>query len=323
VKNKREEETENFDHFFLCGNSTNTTTPSSMEALTTLHHRHQPLCSSLHPSSLSSTTASSLFLSNPSPSPSPSSSIRASSSPSPPSSESLQNLQYPELKTPQFFNPLVKVSNFDTPLQDPEPKSPQFLNPIRKFPSFITGTVAASASAFLFLGCCQNGFNKPNLSLSSVVSIEETLDDDKSDFVEEFLGSKPNHVESVLHLKMKEKVHVVHSFKKTKTNDDEAWVVLRAEIFSCSKNLELIKVGFEKILEKDMDCNKVHQDRVLEYLELVDDCNSCLKGIKVAMDRCEREDAAIRFFCKVVDHIRVLEGDMVGALQYFKQNKDD
>jgi hypothetical protein len=29
------------------------------------------------------------------------------------------------------------------------------------------------------------------------------------------------------------------------------------------------------------------------------------------MDRCEREDAAIRFFCKVVDHIRVLEGDML------------
>ncbi|PNY04557.1 TPR repeat protein [Trifolium pratense] len=293
-----------------------------MEALTTLHHRHQPLCSSLHPSSLTSTTASSLFLSNPSPSsPSPSSSIRALSSPSPPSSESLQNLQYPELKTPQFFNPLVKVPNFDPPLQDPEPKSPQFSNPIRKFPSFFTGTVAASA--FLFLGCCQNGFNKPVMSLSSVVSIEETLDDDKNDSVEEFLGSKPDHVESVLHLKMKEKVHVVHSFNKTKTNDDEAWLVLRAEIFSCSKNLELIKVGFENILEKDMDCNKVNQDRVLEYLEIVDDCNSYLKSIKVAMDRCERVDADIRFFCKVVDHIRVLEGDMVGALKQFKQNKSE
>ncbi|GAU11809.1 hypothetical protein TSUD_75600 [Trifolium subterraneum] len=160
------------------------------------------------------------------------------------------------------------------------------------------------------------------MSLSSVVSIEETLDD-TSDSVEEFLGSKPDHVESILHLKMKEKVHIVHSFNKTKTGDDEAWLVLKAEIFSCSKNLELIKVGFEKILEKDMDCNKVHEERVLEYLELVDDCNSYLKGIKVAMDMCERENTDITFFCKIVDRIKVLEGDMVGALKYFKQNKSE
>ncbi|KAL5078507.1 hypothetical protein RYX36_006928, partial [Vicia faba] len=89
------------------------------------------------------------------------------------------------------------------------------------------------------------------------------------------------------------------------------------------ENLELIKVGFEEILEKDMDCNKVHQNRVLEYLEMVDECNSLLRGIKVTMDRCEREDGDInrhlRSFCKVVDRIRVLEGDMVGALKYFKQ----
>lgn len=146
--------------------------------------------------------------------------------------------------------------------------------------------------------------------------------DEKSDF-EEFLGNKPDHVESVLYLKMKERIRVVHSFKKIKTDDDEAWEVLRAEVVSCSENLELIKVGFEEILEKDMDCNKSHQDRVLEYLEMVDECNGLLKGIKVAMDKCEKEDADInrylRLFGKVVDRIRVLEGDMVGALKYFKQ----
>ncbi|XP_058732172.1 uncharacterized protein LOC131603762 [Vicia villosa] len=301
-----------------------------MEALTSLHHRHQPLYSSIYPS-LSSSTTSSLFLSQSSPS---SSSIRASS----PSSDSLQILQHPEPKTPQFPNPLLQIPNLDPPLhesesksqffnpncnfpnvpnQDPEPKSPQFLNPIRKFPSFVT--VTAAASAFLFLGCCQNGFNKPITPLSSVVSIEE-----KSDF-EEFSESKPDnvHVQSVLHLKLKEKVRVVHSFKKVKTDDDEAWQVLRGEVYSCSENLELIKVGFEEILEKDMDCNKVHQNRVLEYLEMIDQCSSLLKGIKVSMDRCEREDGDInrylRFFGKVVDQIRVLEGDMVGALKYFKQ----
>ncbi|CAI8619651.1 unnamed protein product [Vicia faba] len=294
-----------------------------MEALTSLHHRHQPLCSSIYPS-LSSSTTSSLFLSQSSPS---SSSIKASSA-------SSDSLQHPEPKTPQFSNPLHQIPNLDSPLHesepkspqffnpnrklpnvDPEPKSPQFPNPIRKFPSFVT--VTAAASAFLFLGYCQNGFNKPITPLSSVVSVEE-----KSDF-SEFSGSKPDNVQSVLHLKLKEKVRVVHSFKKVKTDDDEAWQVLRGEVFSCSENLELIKVGFEEILEKDMDCNKVHQNRVLEYLEMVDECNSLLRGIKVTMDRCEREDGDInrhlRSFCKVVDRIRVLEGDMVGALKYFKQ----
>lgn len=115
----------------------------------------------------------------------------------------------------------------------------------------------------------------------------------------------------------------MHSFKKTKTDDEEAWQVLKAQVFSCSEKLELVKVGFEEILEKDMDCNKAHQDRVLEYLEMVDECNSLLKGIKVAMDRCERENEDVkrylRFFSKVVARIRMLEGDMVGALKHFKE----
>ncbi|CAK8579417.1 unnamed protein product [Lathyrus sativus] len=278
-----------------------------MEALTSLHHRHQPLCSSLYPS-LTSSSSSSLFLSQSSPS---SSSIRASSS----SSSSDSPLREAEPKSPQFFNPNRKIPNVDPTIQDPERKSPQFLNPIRKLPSF--ATVTAAASAFLFLGYCQNAFNKPITPISSVVSVEE-----KSGF-EEFSERKPDHVQSVLHLKLKEKIPVVHSFKKVKTDDDEAWQVLRGEVFSCSENLELIKMGFEEILEKDMDCNKVHQNRVLEYLEMVDECNSLLKGIMVSMNIYEREDVDknrhLRFFCEVVDQIRVLEGDMVGALKYFKQ----
>ncbi|CAJ2649021.1 unnamed protein product [Trifolium pratense] len=37
-------------------------------------------------------------------------------------------------------------------------------------------------------------------------------------------------------------------------------------------------------------CNKVHQDRVLEYLEKVDKCNIWLKGIKVAIELMDRYD---------------------------------
>ncbi|KAJ1394119.1 hypothetical protein SESBI_34422 [Sesbania bispinosa] len=274
-----------------------------------LIHRHQPLCSSVYYycPSLTPSTYSSPFLSQPA-SPSPSSSIRASSSPSPPSFDPpLQNLQYPEPITPQFFNPLPKVPAFDPPVQNPEPKSPQFLNPIRKVPSLATIT---AASALLFLGFCQNEFiNKLITSPSSVVSIQEAFDE-KSD-LEDFLGSKPDHVQSVLLLKLKEKIPIVHGFKKTKTVDEEDWQVLKAQVFSCTEKLELVKVGFEEILEKDLDCNKANHDCVLEYLEMIDKCNRLLKGIKVAMDRCERENADVkrylRFFSKVVARIRVLE----------------
>ncbi|XP_061347240.1 uncharacterized protein LOC133292807 [Gastrolobium bilobum] len=295
-----------------------------MEALPNLHHRHQPLCSSIHfyCPFLTPSTSSSLFLSPPSSSP-PSSSIRASSSPSPPSSDPPpQNLQYPEAKTPQFFNPLPTVSSFDPhqqSLQYPEAKYPQFFDPLRKVPSFATIT---AASAFLFLGLLRNRFiNKPITSLSSIVSIQEALDENSS--LNDFLGCKPDHVQSILHLKLKEKVPVVHSFNKTKTDDEEAWQVLKAQVFSCSEELELVKIGFEQILEKDQDCNKAYHDCVLEYLEMVDECKSLLKGIKVAMCRCERENADIkhclRFFSKLVGRIKVMEGDMVGALKHFKE----
>lgn len=261
----------------------------------------------------------------------------------------LQNIQHPESKSSQFFNPLPIVPSFEPPLQNhqnPESKSPQILNPLPKFPSFDStlqnlqhpesktsqffnllpkvpsfATITA-ASVFLFLGFCQNGFiNKPTTTtLSSIVSIQ-TLDEKTN--LEEILGTKSDTVQTVLHLKLKEKIPIVHSFKKIKTDDDEAWQVLKDQVSSCSAELELVKVGFEEILEKDPWCNKAYHDRVLEYLEVVDECKSLLKGIKVAMDRCEREDRDVRyhlrFFNKLIARIRVLEGDMVGALKHFQE----
>ena len=158
-------------------------------------------------------------------------------------------------------------------------------------------------------------------TLSSVETIEESSDE-KSD-LEEFVGSKPCYLRSILHLKLKEKIPIVHSFNKTRTDDDEAWQVLKAQVFSCSEQLELVRIGFEEILENDRDCNKSNQDRVLEYLELVDKCRGLLKGIKSAIDRCERENGDVKLYVrllsKVVARIRVFQGDMVGALKHLKE----
>ncbi|XP_027352763.1 uncharacterized protein LOC113863396 [Abrus precatorius] len=256
-----------------------------MEALTLHHHRH-PLYPSYHYycSSLTPSTSYSLFRSPPQSSPLSTSSIVASSS--------------------------------DPSLQHSDPKSHQSFNPLSKVSSFLTIT---AASAFLFLGFCQNRYvNKPIItsSPSSVLSIQEALD--------EKMELKDCHIQSILHLKLEEKVPIVHSFKRAKTADEEAWQVLKAEVYSSSEGFEFVKIGFEEILEKE---RKAYHDCVLEHLEMVDECKCLLKGIKVAMDRCERENASVkhslRFFTKVVAHIRVLEGDMLSALKYYKELDKD
>lgn len=213
-----------------------------------------------------------------------------------------------------FFNP-HHSSSVTASSSDPDPKSLQSFNPLRKVPIFATLT---AASTFFFLGFCPNGFI--NKSLSSVVSIQEPLDE------------KRNHdqdVEPVLHLKLKEGLTVVHDFKKTRIDydddgddddEEEAWRVLKGEVFNSNERLEFVKVGFEEMLEKDP---KGFHNCVLEHLERVDECKTLLKEIKVAMDRCERNNinlkGSLRFFSKVVAHVRVLEASMFHALKYYKE----
>ncbi|KAK7256613.1 hypothetical protein RIF29_30067 [Crotalaria pallida] len=306
-----------------------------MEALSGLHRHHQSPTSSFHYSCppLTPSPSSSLFLSPPSSSQT-SPSIRASSSlsdppmpnhhnPEPKSPQLLkastfdQIPQYPEPNSLQILNPLPKVPTFDQNLQSPESNSLHFFD---KVPSFATLT---AASVFLFLGFCQNGFTyKPMANLPSIVSIQAL--DDANINLEEFQGGVFDYVETILHMKLKERVSIVHSFKKTKTDYDEAWEVLKAKVSSSSVNFELVKVGFEEILErKKLGCEEGYYVCVLECLERVDEGKISLKGIKFAMDRCERENRDLKHFLRlfniVVARIRVLEEDMVCALKYFQE----
>nr|ACU24118.1 unknown [Glycine max] len=209
-----------------------------------------------------------------------------------------------------FFNP-HHSSSVVASLSDPDPKSLQFFNPLRKVPSFVT--VTAASAAFLFLGFCRNGFIKK--SLSSVVSIQGGLDGK---------GMLEEEEPVVLHLKLKKRVPIVHDFKKTRIADEEAWQVLKAEVFNSSERFEFAKVRFEEMLEKE---RKAFHDCVLEHLERIDECKTLLKEIKVAMDRCEKKNTnlkcSLRFFSKVVAHVRVLEANMLHALKYYKELDKD
>ncbi|KAK7395643.1 hypothetical protein VNO78_16208 [Psophocarpus tetragonolobus] len=204
------------------------------------------------------------------------------------------------------FNPQCS-SSIVASLSDPDPKSLQFFNHLRKVPSFVTIT----AASVLFLGFWRNG--SLNKSLSSVVSIEEAASDEKGTLEED-----------VLRVKLKETVPIVHDFWKTRIADEEAWLRLKGEVFNSGERLEFLKVGFEGMLEKE---RKGFHDCVLEQLERVDECMTLLKEIKVAMDRCEKKNTdlrhSLRFFSKVVAHVRILEANMFHALNYYKELDKD
>ncbi|KAK7293275.1 hypothetical protein RJT34_16138 [Clitoria ternatea] len=209
------------------------------------------------------------------------------------------------LSTPQSSS--ITASLSDPPLQFPQPKFPQFPNPLRKIPSFVTVT---AASALFFIGFYRNGFIKKPMAppLSSAVSIQ---DEEKN---------RVGADSVLLHLKLEGKVPIVHGFNRTETDDEKAWQVLKAEVFRSSEGFEFVKIGFEEILERE---RTGYHDSVLERLEVVDKCKRMLKGIKVGMERCERENANVKhslmFFTKVVAQIRVLEADMLSALKYYKE----
>ncbi|KAF7826022.1 U-box domain-containing protein 35 isoform X2 [Senna tora] len=263
-----------------------------MEALARLHHRHHPLGSSIdyYCPSLIRRSISSHFLSPPPPSPL-SSSIRASSSPPSSSEPPRPNLPIPQTPSSQFTDPFSKISAF--------------------------ATITAASSALFFLGFCRNTLMEKPITLSPMPTVQESKVEERE--IEGFL--KPFLVHSTRFLKLEEKIPIAHDFKKLRP-DAQAWKVLKSQVFSCSEELELVKIGFEEILEKDPYCNKSYHDRILEYLEMVDECKVLLKDIKVAMDRCERENGDLkyylRFFNSLVERIRVLEGDMLGALKYYQ-----
>ena len=229
--------------------------PPSMDALSRLHHRHQPPCSSVDRYGLSLPRSISPFLSPP-PIPPASPSIRASPSLSPSSSDlPLQNPQNLETLSFQLLDPLIKITSFAT---------------------------VTAASALLFVGFHGNGLiNKP-MQLSSMGSIKESMEEEIE--VEQVLSKDPFHVQSIRHLKLKEKIPIVHDFTKQRP-DDKAWKVLKAQVFSCSEEL--------------------------------------LKDIKLAMERCEKENWDMKyyltFFNNLLDRIRTLEEDMVGALKYYQE----
>ena len=141
-----------------------------MDALARLHHhhRHQPPCSSVDRYGPSLPKSISPFLSPP-PIPPASPSIRASPSLSPSSSDlPLQNPQNPENLSFQFLAPLIKITSFAT---------------------------VTAASALLFVGFHGNGLiNKP-MQLSSMGSINESMEEEIE--VEHVLAKDPFHVQSI------------------------------------------------------------------------------------------------------------------------------
>lgn len=220
-----------------------------------------------------------------------------------------------------LLSPSVRASSDSTQPNFQIPQTPlnQFLDSFPKIASFATLT---AVSALFFNGFYRNALISKCIASSPVAAIQESVVEESE--IEEFVGParKPFHGCLMRYLKLKEKIPVVYDFTKIKP-DDQAWKELKSHIYSCSEELELVKIGFEEILEKDPYSKKSYHGRVLEYLEMVDECKDILKDIKKKMDRCERESEHTKYFLRVfndlVDRVRVLQGYMVGALKFYQE----
>ncbi|KAK4267795.1 hypothetical protein QN277_024529 [Acacia crassicarpa] len=259
-----------------------------METLAPLHHGHQPRGSSVdHYCPSLRRSVSSKFLSPPVSL--LSTSVRASSDSSWPNSQIAQN------PVNQFFDSFPKIASYAT---------------------------LTAVSALFLNGFYRNALISKYIESSPVASVQESMVEERE--MEELIGParKPFHGYSVRYLKLKEKIPIVYDFTKIKP-DDQAWLELKSHICSCSEELELVKIGFEEILEKDPYGNKSYHGRILEYLEMVDECKDILKDIKKKMDRCERENGNTKrflsLFNELVDRVRVLQGSMLGALKFYQE----
>ncbi|GMP85367.1 hypothetical protein CsSME_00038554 [Camellia sinensis var. sinensis] len=283
-----------------------------MECVAKVHRRCQPLHLSLHHHRPSfSRPISSLSFRIPSPSSSSSTlSIRASSSPSPSSSFSDPNLKNP--KATQFT---------------PNPFSFSLLK--------TTAIAAVAAAAVLFAR-----FNlKPLVSFAAIsppVSAAETAareagsDEEKERTLEEYASSHPDDVQALRSLmeakiknrKVDEAIAIVEQLIGLEPEDVE-WPLLKGHLHRYNGDLEMAKLGFNEILEKDPFRVEAYHGLVMTVSEADSDfqLKEIEKRLVEAMERCKREKKKddLRDLKLLIAQIRVIEGNYSDALKIYQE----
>ncbi|XP_057513996.1 protein SLOW GREEN 1, chloroplastic-like [Actinidia eriantha] len=284
-----------------------------MEAAAKLHHRHQPLPLSLHHHrpSFSRPIFSLPFR-----------------TPLPPHSSSLK-----------FSLPIKAQSSSSSPSlsnchyrSNPKPPKPQFTEPPYPAPLSLLKTVsvaALTAAAVLFAR-----LNLKSLTAEAILppmpaetAVRRDLDD--------YAISNPDDVEALKRLmeskiknrKVDEAIALVKELIRHEPDDYE-WRLLKSHFHLYNQDLDLAKLGFNEVLEKEPFMVEAYHGlvTVASQGDSESELKELEKRIEDAMERCkgEKGEDDLRDFKLLIAEIRVIEGKMIEALRLYQElEKED
>ncbi|XP_057498468.1 protein SLOW GREEN 1, chloroplastic-like [Actinidia eriantha] len=284
-----------------------------MEAAAKLHHRHQPLPLSLYHHIPSFTRPiSSLPFRTPPPSHSSSVkfslSIKSQSSSTSPSSSDCHYRSNPKPPKPQFTEP-------------PNPAPLSLLKII---------TVAAVTSAAVF-------FARLNLKPLNAVAILPPMPAETAvrRDLDDYAISNPDDVEALKRLmeskiknrKVDEAIAIVKELIRQEPDDYE-WRLLKSHFHLYNQDLDLAKLGFNEVLEKEPFMVEAYHGlvTVASQGDSESELKELEKRIEDAMERCKREKGGddLRDFKLLIAEIRVIEGNLIEALRLYQElEKED
>ncbi|KAL6998293.1 hypothetical protein U1Q18_008419 [Sarracenia purpurea var. burkii] len=296
-----------------------------MDSVAKIHHRHQPPYLSLHHCrpSFSRPISSLPFRIPPTPlSPSLKLSLSTRALTSSSSSSSYTS------SSASFSDPLL-----------PNPKTPntQFTETLKRFPFSLLKTIAAAVVAATAVFFAR--FNLKPLAAVAAVSPppavetsakEAVSNEEKEKALDEYVISHPDDVQALRNLmeakiknrKVEEAIGIVEQLIRLEPEDDE-WPLLKAHLHLYNEELEMAKLGFNQILEKDpsrveafhglvMVASQADADHELKEIE---------KRIGEAMEICKRskKNDDLRDFKLLIAQIRVIEGNYNDALKFYQE----
>ncbi|KAG5553835.1 hypothetical protein RHGRI_011641 [Rhododendron griersonianum] len=279
-----------------------------MEAVSKIHHRHQPLHDHRPPFS---TPISLLFARSPPP---PPSSLRSSVRAKPSSPLLAPLLPNPKTNKPYFA---------ETP--NPHP-----------FSLVKTITLAAVAATAVFFA--RFNLQKPLVAAAfsppptvETAAMKESISDgEKERGLKKYLSSNPDDIKTLRSLmelkikrgKLKEAISIVEKLISLEPTDIE-WALLKSYLHLDNEELEKAKIGFNEILEKDPSLVEAYHGLVMAASQSDSEFESkeIEERVREVMDLCKRDKRKdkLRDFKLLIAQMRVIEGNYNDALSVYQE----
>ncbi|XP_009781876.1 protein SLOW GREEN 1, chloroplastic-like [Nicotiana sylvestris] len=222
--------------------------------------------------------------------------------------------------------------------QNPKPIIPQNPNEKSQNPfSFLKPTLVATVTATALIFSRFYFFPKPSISAQNFAppaaavetDVREAVsEEEKERAIEEHLVSNPDDVEALrnlMEIKIKNKkildaISIIDKLIEVEPNESE-WPLMKSHLYVNIGEVELAKVGFNEILQKDPFRVEAYHGLVMAASqdESIADLKGIEKMIEEGMKLCKKENkkSDLRDFKLLLAQIRVIEGKYEDALKVY------